>query len=144
MGFTAAKIEESLNNGFRGKYKAFGDFVNSEHWNRCIAAVRDDTLLGHIIFCNDVLEVPPTHTFLRARPIHEDLREFDKRAIGAFWGFVFKFVFGYRNQKSVTARVNTVKTATYFFDIAEPIEIIHENNYLEVRNGENSQIVESG
>jgi hypothetical protein len=71
-----------------------------------------------------VLEVPPTHTFLRARPAREDLREFDKRAIGAFWGFVFKTVFCYRNQKSVTARVNTIKTATYFYDAAEAVEIV--------------------
>jgi hypothetical protein len=128
MGFTAVQIEESLDTGFRSKYKAFGGFVDSEYWNRCLVAVHDSTLLGHIIFCNDVLEVPPTHTFLRARPIPEDLREFDKRAIGAFWGFVFKFVFGYRNQKSVTARVNTIRTATYFYDVAEPVEIIRENN----------------
>jgi len=33
-------------------------------------------------------------------------------------------VFGYRNQKSVTARVNTVRTASYFFDAPEDIEII--------------------
>jgi hypothetical protein len=126
--FTAAEIEERLNKGFSSIYKAFGGFMGDAYWHRCIEAVRDETLLGHIIFCNDVLEVPPTHTFLRARPVKEDLPEFSKRAIGAFWGYVFKFVFGYRNQKSVTARVNTVRTATYFYDIAEPVEIVKNKN----------------
>ena len=124
MEFSIATIEKSLNSGFRSKYKAFVDFVDSEYWNCCMSAVRDKILLGHIVFCNDVLEIPPAHTFLRAKPITNDLQDFDKRAIGAFWGYVFKFVFGYRNQKSVTARVNTVRTASYFFDRAEVVEII--------------------
>jgi hypothetical protein len=65
------------------------------------------------------------HTFLRVRrDLRQDLSELEKRSIGAFWGFVFKFVFGYRSQKSVTARINTVRTATYFFDPLEEIEII--------------------
>jgi hypothetical protein len=128
MKFTAAEIEKSLNDSFPSRYKAFGGFMGERYWNCCIDAIRDETLLGNIIFCNDVLQVPPTHTFLRARPIKEDLPEFSKRAIGAFWGYVFKFVFGYRNQKSVTARVNTVRTATYFYDIAEAVEIVKSKN----------------
>jgi hypothetical protein len=87
--------------------------------------VGDTTLMGHIIFCNDIHQIPPVHTFLRAnQKIRQDLSETEKRSVGAFWGFVFKFVFGYRNQKSVTARVNTVRTASYFFDAPEDIEII--------------------
>ena len=124
MKLSTTAIEKSLNNGFRSKYKAFVDVVDSEYWNHCMSAVRDKTLLEHIVFCNDVLEIPPAHTFLRAKPIVGDLQDFAKRAIGAFWGYVFKFVFGYRNQKSVTARVNTVRTATYFFDRAEAVEIV--------------------
>ena len=124
LQFTTKQIEEKLYNGFSSKYKAFGRFIDSEYWQLCLAAVKDEELLGHIIFCNDVLRIPPTHTFLRARPIAEELSEFDKRAVGAFWGFVFKFVFGYDNQKSVTARVNTVRTASYFYAVKEPVEII--------------------
>jgi hypothetical protein len=37
---------------------------------------------------------------------------------------VFKYVFGYRGQKNVTARVNTVKTASYFFDAPDAIIIV--------------------
>ncbi len=126
MLFTTEQIEAKLYKEFSSKYKAFGGFIDSEYWQCCLAAVKDETLLGHIIFCNDVLEIPPAHTFLRARPIAEELPEFDKRAIGAFWGFVFKFVFGYAHQKSVTARVNTVRTASYFYGAKETVEIVEK------------------
>jgi len=58
------------------------------------------------------------------REIQSDLTKVEKRSIGAFWGFVFRFIFGYRNQKGVTARVNTIRTSTYFLDIPESIVII--------------------
>lgn len=143
MRFTTKQIEEKLYADFSRRYKAFGKFVDGEsgNWQRCLAAVRDETLLGHIIFCNDVLHIPPTHTFLCARPIEGALSEFEKRAIGAFWGFVFKFVFGYDKQKNVTARVNTVRTASYFsFAVpTEPVEIIRGEN-----KGEEAHVQRSG
>ena len=129
MKLSPSRIKGEIYSRFSKTYKAFGDFVDSgELWDACIDAVSDDTLLGHIIFCNDIHQIPPVHTFLRVRKdIRRDLSELEKRSIGAFWGFVFKFVFGYRNQKSVTARVNTVRTATYFFDAPEDIEMITDD-----------------
>ena len=124
MQISVKEIEQRLYAGFGNKYKAFGGFIDTEYWNACLAAVRDTTLLSHIIFCNDVMQIPPTHTFLRACPIDAPLSEFEKRAIGAFWGYVFKFVFGYAHQKSVTACVNTVRTASTFSDPPEPVEMI--------------------
>jgi hypothetical protein len=61
---------------------------------------------------------------LRVLNVQEDLAEFEKRSIGALWGFVFKSTFHYRNQRSVSARVNTVKTATYFYDVKEKVVIV--------------------
>lgn len=126
MHISPFEIRQEINNRFPSIYKAFGQFVDSgELWDACIAAAQDATLLGHIIFCNDIHQIPPVHTFLRAnRIIRRDLSETEKRSVGAFWGFVFKFVFGYRSQKSITARVNTVRTASYFFDAPEEITII--------------------
>ena len=128
MQICPSKILQEIDERFPKTYKAFGQFVDSgELWDACIATVQDAKLLGHIIFCNDIHQIPPVHTFLRAnRTIRRDLSETEKRSVGAFWGFVFKFVFGYRNQKSVTARVNTVRTASYFFDAPEEIEILAE------------------
>jgi hypothetical protein len=133
MLISTKKIEEELLADFSRRYKAFGDFVDSgEIWDLCKETIHDVKLMNHIIFCNDIHQIPPTNSFLKARKANEmrELTELEKRSIGAFWGFVFKFVFGYRNQKSVAARVNTVKTASYFFDVAEPIEVIANNSQL--------------
>jgi len=123
---TANKVKEELYQNFAKIYKAFGDFIDGgEIWNLCMGAVCDTKLMNNIIFCNDVHQIPPVNTFLKARLANDmrDLTELEKRSIGAFWGFIFKHVFGYRNQKSVAARVNTVKTATYFFDVANHVEV---------------------
>ena len=127
MEICTVKIISEIYGNFARIYKAFGDFVDSgEIWDMCMSAIKDTVLMNNIIFCNDIHQIPPVNTFLKAREANKmrDLTELEKRSIGAFWGFVFKFVFGYRNQKSVAARVNTVKTATYFFDSAERIEVI--------------------
>ena len=120
------KIKTEIYGNFSRIYKAFGDFVDSgEIWDLCIGAVSDAELVNNIVFCNDIHQIPPVNTFLKARDASKmrDLTEIEKRSIGAFWGFVFKHVFGYRNQKSVAARVNTVKTATYFYDVQEAIKV---------------------
>ena len=128
MEITVNQINEAIYDGFSKKYKAFGDFIDSgELWDICLSAISDVTLINNIIFCNDIHQIPPTNTFLKVKQIKRDLSELEKRSVGAFWGFVFKFVFGYRNQKIVAARVNTVKTATYFFDIAESVKVIDDN-----------------
>lgn len=131
MQITADSIKKAIHEDFSKKYKAFGDFIDSgEIWDLCIGALDDTKLINNIIFCNDVHNIPPVNTFLKARGATEmrDLAELEKRSIGAFWGFVFKFVFGYRHQKSVAARVNTVKTATYFYDVADKVEVIQNAN----------------
>ena len=126
MQISTAKIQKEIRTNFARVYKAFGDFVDSgDIWDMCMDAICDARLMNHIIFCNDIHQIPPVNTFLEARGANtmRDLTELEKRSTGAFWGFVFKYVFGYRNQKSVAARVNTVKTATYFFDAAEKIDV---------------------
>jgi len=125
MIITTQTIKAQIYAEFSRRYKAFGDFVNSgELWNLCLSAIEDATLMNHIIFCNDVHRIPPVNTFLKVKTVARDLIELEKRSIGAFWGFVFKFVFDYRNQHIVAARVNTVKTATYFYDVAQPVQVI--------------------
>ena len=124
MEISSIEIKETIYEGFSKKYKAFGDFVDGgEIWDLCLSALEDTTLMNNIIFCNDIHKIPPVNTFLKVRQVKRDLSELEKRSIGAFWGFVFKFVFWYRNQKIVAARVNTVKSATYFFDIAENVVV---------------------
>lgn len=125
MTYTSKAIEDDVRVHFAQKYKAFGNFIDSGSlWDDCISAVHDVKLMNNIIFCNDIHEIPPVHTFLKVRQQAVDLSELEKRSVGAFWGYVFKFVFKYRNQKSVTARVNSVRTATYFYDVQEPVQVV--------------------
>ena len=127
MKVTSSEIINKINSDFSSVYKPFSNFPNSGVlWNECINTIKDAKLLNNIIFCNDVLQIPPVKVFLAAKNISTVLTDDNKKSIGAFWGFVFKFVFGYRNQKSVSIRINSVKSATYFFDVPQDIEVIYE------------------
>ena len=49
-----------------------------------------------------------------------------KKAIGAFWGMVFKFVLGYRDQESVSISLNQrffVRTATCFQNPVQSVKL---------------------
>ena len=123
-------IELRIENEFSDCYPHFKEFQkNPEHakyWNKCISAVRDNELLSHIIFCNDIFCIPPVKTFLTyykndfVQLTGNEKAVLDiyvKKSIGALWGMVFKFVLGYKGQKSVSISMNDffmVKTATYF------------------------------
>ena len=128
--FSTAEITQRIEAEFTQKYKAFSNFPQSgKVWDECLAAVQDAKLMNNLVFCNDVLQIPPVKVFLLANAtIGGQLADEEKKSIGAFWGFVFKFVFGYKNQKSVSVRVadNNLKSATYFFDCPQEIEVVLE------------------
>ena len=128
--FSTAEIAQRIAAEFIQKYKAFSNFPQSgKVWDECLAAVQDAKLMNNLIFCNDVLQIPPVKVFLLANAtIGGQLTDEEKKSIGAFWGFVFKFVFRYKNQKSVSVRVanNNLKSATYFFDCPQEIEVAPE------------------
>ena len=128
--FSTAEITKRIEAEFTQKYKAFSNFPQSgKVWDECLAAVQDAKLMNNLVFCNDVLQIPPVKVFLLANAtIGGQLADEEKKSIGAFWGFVFKFVFGYKNQKSVSVRVadNNLKSATYFFDCPQEIEVVLE------------------
>ena len=72
--------------------------------------------MDRIIFNNDVMQIPPVKTFLMANQAIQPLtNNEEKKAIGAFWGFVFKFVFWYTNQKDNT---ETNKEVVMNFEIS--------------------------
>lgn len=142
MIISCAKIVDTVTESFcdANRYKQFAEFQwrpeYRPYWDKCIEAIRDPELLSHIIFCNDLFHIPPVKTFLlyfrediAAITGREDalLPTFIKKSIGAFWGMVFKFVLGYQNQENVSISLNRyfmVRTATYFFDPIEKIELV--------------------
>ena len=115
---------------FSRRYPHFKEFQQNPayrpYWDKCMEALANRELLSHIIFCNDLFHIPPVKTFLlfyQADFIAITGREnaalapFIKKSIGAFWGMVFKFGLGYREQESVSVSLNRrflVRTATWF------------------------------
>ncbi len=124
------------------RYKHFKDFQLAPeyrpYWDKCMEAVSDRELLSHIVFCNDLFQIPPVKTFLSyyrddfialtGEP-NAVLPLFVKKSIGAFWGMVFKFALGYTGQENVSVSLNRyfmVRTATYFKAPAEPVKLVGE------------------
>ena len=130
MIVTVDEIAQAAVQGFAEKYPHFKEFQSDDtflpYWRLCMQALQDRDLLGHIVFCNDLFGIPPMKTFLC---YYEDelvaltgradaqLDDFVKKAVGAMWGYVFKAVFEYESQKSVSVSLNKkffVKTATCY------------------------------
>jgi hypothetical protein len=125
MKLSSIDIINKVNAEFSSVYKPFSNFPNSGLiWDECINTIKNDKLVNNIIFCNDTLHIPPVKVFLMANKLlNAELTDNEKKSIGAFWGFVFKFIFNYTNQKSISVRVNNIKSATYFFDSPHNVEV---------------------
>lgn len=129
MQISSSAIISKINSDFAKNYKPFTSFPNSGViWSECIGVVQDPKLMNFIIQCNDVMEIPPVKVFLKVllkKNFNHELTIYEKKAIGAFWGFVFKFVFGYKAQKdNVPVNVKDVKKAAYFYSVDESIEVV--------------------
>jgi len=118
----ATDILDSIKKGFASRYKPQSTIITEDGmlWQLIQKTVTDTELMNHIIFCNDVLKMPPVKVFLliHAEQLKgEELKDTDKQAVGAIFGYIFKDFLKYTKQKSVSCRVNGCKTATYFLDI---------------------------
>ncbi|WP_338433266.1 hypothetical protein [Clostridium tyrobutyricum] len=129
MKISSSSIISKINSDFTSVYRPQSNFPGSGTlWNECINTINDAKLMNHIIFCNDVMKIPPVKTFLMANDsLVPPFSNEKKKAIGAFWGFVFKFVFGYMQQKDdVPVNTKSVKKAACFYDVVQSIEVENE------------------
>lgn len=130
MKISSSSIISKINSDFTSVYRPQSNFPSSGAlWNECINTINDVRLMNNIIFCNDVMKIPPVKTFLMAnKAVISPFSNEEKKAMGAFWGFVFKFVFGYTQQKdNVPINTKDVKKAAYFYDVADSIQVIEDN-----------------
>lgn len=107
--------------GLASVYRATKGFKGtmSVVWDACMDCV--EHFLDKIIFANDILEIPPTKTFLELYVMmhpNEKNRKFERveaQQIGAFWGFVFQNCLKYERYKN-SVQINTlgIKTASRF------------------------------
>ena len=109
MLFSPSVILEKIKNDFGTVNESFSGFPGSGNlWDECIRTVKDATLMNHIIFNNDVMEIPPVRTFLKAnRVLDGGFTSYQKKALDAFWGFVFRDIFFYADQED-NAKVNVM------------------------------------
>lgn len=117
MEITTIEMEARLREEFPRSYKRFSSFVESgELWQTLIDSLRNAELMSHYVFCNDVMGIPPVRVHLCVYPQlrRRELSREEKQAMGAFWGFVFKELLGYREQESVSCVIGGVKTATRY------------------------------
>ncbi|HHY05442.1 MAG TPA: hypothetical protein GX532_00445 [Clostridia bacterium] len=137
MRITTQEIREKVIALFADIYHPFKEFqqniIYKKYWDKCIEAISHRELLSHMIFCNDLFEIPPIKTFLMYYQADfvkitgdekAELTSFIKKSMGAFWGMVFKFVLQYQGQKNVSVSMNKVfmlKTASYFSEPKERI-----------------------
>jgi hypothetical protein len=130
MRITNNKLKEQFLSTFPIKYKRFSNFVNSGFlWDRIMLVVESQEYMNNIIFCNDIMGIPPVKTFLSINKftIITELANEEKQSIGAVFGCIFKDVFGYTEQESVSCTINSVKTATRFLSSKEKMYIIEES-----------------
>lgn len=122
------ELEGRIRTEFPVKYRRFGGFVDSgDLWDEICVVLKDADFLAHLCFCNDVMRIPPVKThlmyseFRRGAASGRELTAPEKQSLGAVYGFLFKEVFGYDQQESVSCVINTVKTAARFSGAAEPV-----------------------
>ena len=106
-------------------YRGTGTFVNEEggYYTLFRELLKDETLLGHIRFANDVLKIPPLRTFvlytrdvLKKDVFRTPMTTTEKRGLGACFGYLYKFIYGgYESEPCWFNDAETgIKTASYF------------------------------
>lgn len=103
-------------------YKGTTNFCDTEYFKAFYGSLDDKELYAHIIFNNDILEIPPILTFVKYRQsmgdelFNKPMSKTDKRCLGACFGYLFKFIMNYKEPVSVWVgeKKTEIKNASYF------------------------------
>ena len=111
---------------FLKTYKGTEKFVTDEgreYYLLFLDLLKDEELLSHIKFVNDVLGEAPLVTFIKYEREYLKKSVFDKkmtpvqkRGLGACFGYLYKFIYcGYESEQNWFNNEKTgIKTASYF------------------------------
>ena len=115
-------IVAAINADFEKVYK--GVRMSGVIFGECMKAVNDVSLMKKIIEQNNT-GIPPVKTFLdSSSALTGGFSSYEKRCIGAFWGFVFKFIFKYRIQiKNTPINIKGIDTASLYKDPVDDITV---------------------
>ena len=111
---------------FLKTYKGTEKFVTDEgreYYLIFLELLKNEALLSHIKFANDVLRESPLKTFIlyEREYLNKDvfakkMTPVQKRGLGACFGYLYKFIYGgYESEQSwFNDEKTTIKTASYF------------------------------
>ena len=114
--------EEDFLKTYRGTEKFVTD-GGREYYFLFLELLKNEELLSHIKFANDVLAEPPLKTFilyerdyLKSAVFDQKMTPVQKRGIGACFGYLYRFIYGgYESEQSWFNDDKTgIKTASYF------------------------------
>ena len=114
--------EEKFLNTYKGTEKFVTD-EGREYYLLFLELLKNEELLSHIKFANDVLGESPLKTFILherdylKKPVFcSKMTPVQKRGIGACFGYLYKFIYGgYESEQSWFNDQKTgIKTASYF------------------------------
>lgn len=120
-------IINKIEKDFLNVYAPHARFTKSKYYDYCLKAIKNEKLMYTIIFNNDLLGIAPVKTFLLAYQEFSDedfTNDEDKKGLGALFGFVFKNIFKYKNQKKSLVNYKNVRTATRYLEPVETIEVV--------------------
>lgn len=107
---------------FASVYKGTINFCDTAYFKAFYDSLDDETLFQHILFNNDVMNIPPIFTFVKLRQSLGDelflsaMSKTDKRCLGACFGYLFKYILGYDRPVPVWVgeKATGIKNASYF------------------------------
>ena len=123
MNLTTKNIAGRIETEFAQVYRNAAPFVNSgDLWNFCMGVLSNPQSVSSMIFAND-LGIPPVRSLLKFYEYkYDSVNDFgfthqESQWLGSLMGFLFKNIFGYREQKD-RVRVDkfNVRTAARFLD----------------------------
>lgn len=106
---------------FNAKYKGTRKFCEtSGYYPLFLSSLQNEKLYEHILFCNDILHLPPILVFVKyyAEYFNREMTDNEKRGLGACFGYLFQYsgAFHYKSAKPVWVgdRTTGIKNASYF------------------------------
>ena len=146
--FTTKGIIETIERDFAVEYKPFAKYQLEKLplYVACIEFINNTDVMNKMIFANDYLEVPPVKTFLfYKKEVCKTLSDYDKKFLGAFWGFLFRCL-GYEDSRKVSLGKNSLlKTGLFFRNNAENIVIADGQmvaTELKIEKAEKKNVIE--
>lgn len=126
--FSPQELEDDILHGIDNRYRPFTeiDIQKDELWDKCMDLLYDVELMNKIIFCNDVLNIPPTEVFLSLPRLEEvnKLSLQERRFLTAFFDYIFKFVFEYQEKHTKRVNLKGLGTGAYYAGPKRSVKVV--------------------